>query len=94
MTESMVERVARTLYVASHHANGAREWDNPNGITELAKPRFRDMARAVIEAMREPTAVMIERAVAEVSGFPRPRTIEAIYIHMIDAALSEPEPKG
>lgn len=50
----MVERVARAI--SSQEGN---DWDGQLGGRECVRIRYRNMARAAIEAMREPTREMI-----------------------------------
>ena len=67
-----------------------RDQASPGG--ELDQLRLREAARAVIDAMREPTDAMIEKGIWSLSkdGRYEPRDIAAtIYGAMIDAALSD-----
>jgi hypothetical protein len=80
---SMVERVARAIDVAGtawlNEQSGRVEWyDVPGEV----------LARAAIEAMREPTRAMT-RAIRDPGGWVEDMP-EEIYRQMIDAALKEP----
>lgn len=48
----------------------------------------RTAARAVLECLRTPTPEMVKAGLASVSGYPRPEAVKAIFLAMIDAALS------
>ena len=55
----MVERVAKALYIAEiGPAIGPFDWDIDEA-GEVAARNYRKMARAAIEAMREPTEAMV-----------------------------------
>lgn len=68
----MVDRAARLLC----------DWVGEEDWTAESEVRYREGARKLIEAMREPTPEMIESG-AEVCG----TTIPQIWESMIDAAL-------
>jgi hypothetical protein len=53
---------------------------------------YAEVARAAIEAMREPTEAMIEAGQEEDLG--RTESVGMIYTAMIDAALAPPEQPG
>jgi len=72
MTDSMIERVARALLVADRSA--------------ITPDYYQRMARAAIEAMREPTEAMLD---AGVNFRERNARTEQIWQAMIDAALKE-----
>jgi molecular chaperone DnaK (HSP70) len=78
----MIERVARAL---AENERGADLWDeisNDSDIDYIGKNEFRDLARAAIEAMREPTEGMVEAAnLHESNG------VYADWQAMIDEAL-------
>ncbi len=83
---TMVERVARALY---ENASGDilawkhEEWSETN---EFVKGAFCTMARAALEAMRDPTDEML--AAGDENG------LLEIWHRMIDAALSGDEPRA
>jgi hypothetical protein len=72
----MVERIARTL-VATH---GNLDDDDSDALAD-----YREDARAVIAAMREPTDAMADAA----DGCTTDESPTAIWQIMIDAALKE-----
>ena len=65
MTNSMIERVARAMFAAAHPPTLSSEV-NPISYGDLdyasdeGKATYRQLARAAIEAMREPTNEMID----------------------------------
>ena len=71
MTDTTIERVARALVVADRSA--------------ITPDYYQRMARAAIEAMREPTSEMVDAAYANTGGVGATKCWQA----MIDAALSE-----
>lgn len=71
--ETMIERVAR--------ANHATEFASGGATPE-------ELARAAIEAMREPTAAMIKAA----AEYALAEDAAGVWIAMIDAALKEKTP--
>ncbi len=79
MTDDLVERVARAMFVV--------ESDDPDdpGVWEYAAENYRALARAAIEAMREPTEAMIDAGAiyADCNG------AHGAWQAMIDAALKE-----
>lgn len=79
MTNEMIERVAKAMMEAS---------------TTVGHSSWSDIARAAIEAMREPTEAMIEHADANAFGGVAPgeplyHGAKNTWQHMIDAALSD-----
>ena len=68
MTDTMIEQVARALLVADRSA--------------ITPDYYQRMARAAIEAMREPTDAMVDAAYCSVKA-------DRTWQIMIDAALSE-----
>ncbi len=58
----MVERVAKTLHAHNNHADddswASRAWLE---LSEKARYTYRSIARAAIEAMREPTGAMTDK---------------------------------
>jgi hypothetical protein len=90
--ETMVERVARAIHAAFNDSGAADytyAWDDPLA----GRDHFRLLARAAIEAMREPTATMIDAAYDRHGALPR-SAYAYDYNLMIDAALSEPQGRG
>jgi hypothetical protein len=85
----MIERVARAICKSRFLDSGTGDdgWDD---ASPEIRCDYRAEARAAIEAIREPTDAMVERAVGEFSGYPRAAIFRAIFIHMIDAVLAEP----
>jgi hypothetical protein len=86
---SMIERVARASF--KHWRENATRLgvhlDRPQTFDEMQEGErafAMKHARAVIEAMREPTTEMVAAA-----GDPYLRDTESIYRSMIDAALSD-----
>lgn len=84
----MVERVARAIEEKLGELTSgdySLNYRHPDGDGELASEI---VARAAVEAMREPTEAMLEAADrlmgVEEDGFPSPRSA---YIAMIDSAL-------
>jgi hypothetical protein len=76
----MIERVARAML-------RAEEWSSFFGEDDARK-----LARAAIEAMREPTDAMLIDGAAKIRNFtsasgPYPRT-RAVWLSMIDASLA------
>lgn len=84
----MIERVARAMAFADL---GTDTWDvkseEDDGCGYLGKEDFRVMARAAIEAMREPTMAMIDAGDAEDVHCLAQASVH--YTAMIDAALKE-----
>ena len=81
----MIERVARAICFDQCKVNGCRCG---------AERHFFAVARAAIEAMREPTDIMREEGLAElILQREHPATDpSAIFNAMIDAALTEGKP--
>jgi len=80
MTEqTMVERVARAIceksWIAKHSSDESRK-----AAIDANWHEFEDIARAAIEAMREPTDAMVDAGMTELPAFQA-------YRVMIDAAL-------
>lgn len=83
---TMIERVARAIaevaFAETHEGDAASEWD-----------RVVPLARAAIQAMREPTDKMIAQMESAASiGIGRPndeKAIPRLWGWAIDAALSE-----
>lgn len=89
MDETMVERVARAIYEADDPWNVAWPWPNlKDGHT--AADGYRRVARAAIEAMRDPTKAMHEAGECAPTGIGgSPPSVGNIYRTMIDAALAK-----
>jgi hypothetical protein len=79
----MIERVARVLYERSV---ASLTWDN---IHAASQESWRDLARAALEELRNPTEAMIEASNREWDGRMSHRSAGA-WQAMIDAALAEP----
>lgn len=82
----MIERVARAI---TKYPDKPKEWDD---YSPIAQEIFRTIARLAIEAMREPTEGMCERAFeADLSDYEDDalRYFADIWQEMIDAALKE-----
>ena len=99
MGASMIERVAEAMCDAAHDGDdgAARDWNSNRGA-------YRDMARAAIKTMREPSRAIIEAAEDIVVGFDDfamgdgniylgipgyPQKATEVWEKMIDAALAE-----
>lgn len=78
----MVERVAMAIFDQMHDGG----YDNPYSASEETKTFYRKLARAAIEAMREPTELMVYAGhdVAEEAG---KSGVRFAYTAMIDEAL-------
>lgn len=97
--QSMIERVAKAIYEYDDPWHKAWPWPNLNPEAqggEGAAGKYRDIARATIEAMREPTMAMLHAAVdrtgagSDMSWSNRsPQGLfETGWQAMIDAALA------
>jgi hypothetical protein len=90
MTDSMVERVAKAValrdaeWFADKYPDVSRE-EIDAGIADL-KDNFVALARAAIEAMREPGLAIRKLTTFEFAEIEWPR--------LIDAALSQAQPTG
>lgn len=100
MSESMVERVARALWDHMQKDWPSRiqeSWDAEDAlgrvVSELKKNYQRDLARAAIEAMREPTKEMIS-AVYLGSLAQLETSAEDVWHSMISAALHPQKGEG
>jgi hypothetical protein len=86
MSESMIERVARAMAIKD---KGDDMWgvmsEDGDGYGYVGKNEYRAMARAAIEAMREPTEGMVEAARLERDLTYT--TTRCIFRDMIDEAL-------
>lgn len=94
----MIERVAKAMSVADSDCD---LWDaiseDGDGCGYLGKNEYRLMARAAIEAMREPTGKMVKAACGAMSPAkrPTPDRVSSAQKHriryqaMIDAALTK-----
>jgi hypothetical protein len=81
----MLERAARAVF-KTHHEATIIGWDE---LSEQAQEEFMSQARAVIEAMREPTAEMWK---AEHPTWTLGRPMWDWWRGVIDAALSQVRP--
>lgn len=97
---TMVERVAKALYDKLDENQGSTVAGDPSdGIamtTVDGRWDLRDIARAAIEAMRKPTAEMVEEGSYQVHGGIEcesgdSRIAAFTYERMISAALKEKE---
>jgi hypothetical protein len=82
VVSEMVERVARAIWAKSEDGLFGVSFDERRGMFPNGDSAF-DLARAAIEAMREPTQSMYDHE-TYTSGQWSNRTLEA----MIDAALA------
>lgn len=86
---TLIERAAQAAYEAAYKARwgGSGCWDVES---ESTKAMARIQARAVLEAIREPTEAMIEaaRVIRPMCDDP-PTSAEDYWDAMIDAALAE-----
>jgi hypothetical protein len=94
MDESMIERVARALFENRVFMFGVEAVINPSATWDELCQETRDIfardARAAIEAMREPTDVMLKSGLPyERANWTDPRAtgIYHAWTEMIDAAL-------
>lgn len=84
----MVDRVARALFADVVTGIPMADWNSED--TDIHE-HYRRMARVGIEAMREPTGLMVDAALANdkqwsINAIPRLRTA---WRAMIDAALAK-----
>lgn len=81
--------------LAAANANGyevAELQDYPPGYlgpSEMGKTEWCNIARAVLQAIREPSEAMVGAAVAQTMGEEGGHVVVGIYEAMIDAALGE-----
>lgn len=92
MVESMVERVARAICDGrwdAEHFNETANGEEP----EEQREYWRGIARAAIEAMREPTDAMVEAGFDAgddtVQGYSENADPQDTWQSMIDAAINE-----
>ena len=76
-----IELVARAIFIADNRSGS--DWEEHPA--EWERDEYRNLARAAIKAMREPTPMMLDEG-ANFRAHARP---ERIWRAMIDAALSE-----
>jgi hypothetical protein len=88
---TMIERVAKAVYDREYR--GLPDCDNPSlkplqfeDLDEVEVAKYRDSARAAIEAMRDPSQGM---QLAALSGVNRMHQTRNVWRAMIDAALKE-----
>jgi len=67
MSESTIERVARAIYEEDDPWHTAFPWPNLNE-KQTSPDAYRRIARAAIEAMREPTAAMVSAGSDEMTN--------------------------
>lgn len=91
MTESMIEKIAKALVVQQYGERVLEFWPDRLSFTVSGPPfhadEYRDMARAAIEAMREPTEAMVASASDNLDD--EEHAIRCAWQAMIDATLSE-----
>lgn len=91
MTETMIERVARSLCARHYRDRYGKPSSDPHvqmnvdGNWHL----FSEDARAAIEAMREPTDIMQSAGCQAIYHSDRDWRANAAYRAMLDAALGE-----
>jgi hypothetical protein len=86
MPDTMIERVARELCQCDER-NGAAPWD---WYKEKGRDDYRERARAVLTAMREPTGAMVDAMVrTHVPEDFENMGCERCFIAAIAAALAE-----
>lgn len=88
MTNTMIERVARAIYEADDAWSTAFPWPSM-ASSEQSPDNYRRIARAAIEAMREPTEAMREKIALEDWTGVRDISWTDGWQIMTDAALSE-----
>jgi hypothetical protein len=91
MSESMIERVARALFL-DRFPDSEDYWPDLVGACELGSADdYRGYARTAIKAMREPTDHMME---VYKHAFVSEKRFDGrkVYGDMIDAALKEKDP--
>jgi hypothetical protein len=92
---TMIERVTRAIGVADLNASAKSMPNVPmETMAEYVKHaadegHYEAMARAAIEAMKEPTEAMIQAGVSEDQSDEVYRDVPAIFTAMIQAALKE-----
>jgi len=105
MTDSMIETVARAAYermiegIKTMHPIPGQEFPDEkwDGLAPELQQHWRDIARAAIAAMREPTEAMLEAGTTHgITAYRCTMTqlrhgdAEETWWAMIDAALKEP----
>lgn len=82
----MIERVAKAIWDNSEKwvMNLGKQWEDVPDY-DLQKKAIRVQARAAIEAMREPTAEMVDEGYCEAGGTDV--QTDEVWRHMINAAL-------
>ncbi len=94
---TLVERVARAMVAGTAEITGQRAEDSWQVIGPMTRVFMCQMARAAIEAMRDPTDAMMQRGYDEATangdqaeeGDFVPRITREVWSSMIDAALKE-----
>jgi len=96
-TESMVRKVARAIHYGEiqHFIPGAFGFD---ALDAGRQEQLDEMARAAIEAMREPSLLIMHRVLEANRSHPEPRPLQVseeyeatqfVLAHVVAAALSE-----
>lgn len=88
MAEGVIERAAQAAREAENVRLGGilPPWEQS---TDETREAWRGIARAVLDAIREPSDAMLDAA-CRADGLPRPNPAALIYWQaMIDAALGE-----
>ena len=75
-----LEQVARAIYLSDHGCDGFPNQEDAMQQAYIA------MARAAVEALREPNEAMIQRGWELIRGNLRP---DEIFPHMIEVVLDE-----
>jgi hypothetical protein len=84
MTDDMIERVARAMA-----RQRAAEWPEEYSEVDRIWHHFTGLARAAIEAMREPTKRQLDAGYAEISDHKCDDDLASAWQAMIDEALGE-----
>lgn len=84
IVERVAKRISRMVPLGGGRWNEPHGHDFPNQYSATEQRLIRAIARAAIEAMREPTSEMIDLGWHLIRGNLRP---DEIYPHMIDEAL-------
>lgn len=86
-----LERAARALAMRYYCGRNGQPPDDPWNVqaVEIAWKAYVKEARAVLQAIREPSAEMIDIGAVCSSSVPIPTTAKRIWEAMIDQALAE-----
>jgi len=85
--ENMVERCASAISISDGYTG---LWAMPREKRSLYIRR----ARAVIEALMNPTPEMLAAVQREITGYPRPEAVIATWQVLLRTALSQPNDEG